>query len=174
MLVLAIVCILAGISVPVVHATIEQSRGRGAVRYLAGRLALARARAVSRSAVVALRFEADGQGTAFSVVEDGNGNGLSAREVDLGIDRVVEEPVHLSNLYGGVQIALAPELPPGDAVQLGGSTFLSFSPRGTSSSGSVYVLGADGTQWVVRVLGVTGRARVLRRLPETGEWVHVF
>jgi hypothetical protein len=42
---------------------------------------------------------------------------------------------------------------------------------GPTTSGSVYVLGRDGTQWAVRVLGVTGRVRLLRYVPSTGGWV---
>ena len=51
------------------------------------------------------------------------------------------------------------------------NSILSFTPHGTATSGSVYVRGRDGTQWVVRVLGVTGANRVLRYVPATGEWV---
>jgi Tfp pilus assembly protein FimT len=174
MLVMSILCLLTGISVPLVIETIERSRGLGAARYLAGRMALARARAVSRSAAVALYFQADATGTSVAMAEDGNGNGVRAAEIAAGIDRIIEEAVHVSSLYGGARIALAPDMPGGQAVQLGGTDLLTFTPRGTSSSGSVYVLGPDGTQWVVRVLGVTARARVLRRDRASGAWVHAF
>jgi hypothetical protein len=82
-------------------------------------------------------------------------------------DRVVEAPVILSDLFPGASIGLAAGAPAADAVALGGTSILSFSPNGTGSSGSVYVVGRDGTQWCVRVLGVTARARVLRFEPST-------
>jgi hypothetical protein len=137
-------------------------------------MALARARAVGRSAAVALHFQTGAAGTSFSMVEDGNANGVRVQDIALGIDRTIEDAVRLSTLYAGVRIALAPDMPPGQAVQLGGTSLLTFTPRGTSTSGSVYVLGPDGTQWVVRVYGVTARAQVLRRDRPTGAWVHAF
>lgn len=107
----------------------------------------------------------------ITVFQDGNRNGVRARDIDLQIDRPIEPSVSLPELFPGVDIGLAPGLP-GEAVQLGGTSLLSFTPRGTATSGSVYVRGRDGTQWVVRVLGVTARARVLRFVPATGEWVN--
>jgi hypothetical protein len=167
----ALLCILAGISVPQVLATISRSQGSAAARYLATRLALARTQAVGRSAVVALYFEVDVRGTWFSVVEDGNGDGVRSADIALRIDRVIEPPVLLADLFPGVAIGLAPQTPATQAVQLGGTSILSFTPMGTATSGSVYVLGRDGTQWAVRVLGVTGRVRLLRYVPSTGGWV---
>jgi len=137
-------------------------------------MALARARAASGSRSVALYFQHGTQGTSFSIVEDGNGNGVRVSEIALGVDPTIEDDVFLATLYPGAQIALAPDMPAGQAVQLGGTDILSFTPRGTSTSGSVYVLGPDGTQWVVRVLGVTARAQVLRRDRQTGAWVHAY
>ena len=46
----------------------------------------------------------------------------------------------------------------------------SFTPLGTSSSGTFYVTGRDGSRFAVRVLGATGRARLLRYLPASDEW----
>jgi hypothetical protein len=134
-------------------------------------MALARARAVGRSTMVALRFEEGPRGTSFSVVEDGNGDGVRTRDIDQRIDRVIEAPVLLVDLFPGAAIGLAPGTPAADAVALGGTTILSFSPNGTATSGSVYVVGRDRTQWVVRVLGVTARARVLRYERATNGWV---
>jgi hypothetical protein len=56
-------------------------------------------------------------------------------------------------------------------VQLGGSSLLSFTPSGTSTSGTIYILGRDGSQFAVRVLGVTGRVRLLRLDTASEEWV---
>src|SRR4029453_4982358 len=83
---------------------------------------------------------------------------------------MIEAPVLLSDLFPGASIGLAPGTPATDAVALGGTSILSFSPNGTATSGSVYVVGRDRTQWVVRVLGVTARARVLRNEPAPNGW----
>jgi Tfp pilus assembly protein FimT len=165
-------CILAGISVPVLLTNVDRSRGAAAARYLASRASLARAQAVGRSATVALRFVTDAQGVWFSVVQDGNGNGVLAQDIALNVDPTVEAPVLLSNLFPGASIGLIPGVQATQAVALGGTTIMSFTPTGTATSGSVYVRGRDGTQWVVRVLGVTARARVLRYVPATGAWVN--
>jgi hypothetical protein len=168
----ALIFILAGIGVPAVLATVDRSRGAAAARYLAARMAWARARAVGRSTMVALYFEDDGRGTRFSIVEDGNGDGVRTADIEGRIDRVIEAPTLLSDLFPGASIGIAPGIPATDAVALSGTRILSFSPHGTATSGSVYVAGRDRTQWVVRVLGVTARARVLRYDRATNVWVN--
>jgi type II secretory pathway pseudopilin PulG len=170
--VFALICLLAGISVPNVMAAVDRSRGAAAARYLATRIAWARARAVARSTMVALHFEAGGRDTSFSIVEDGNGDGVRASDIALDIDRTIEAPIVLSDLFPGTTIGIAPGMPVTDAVALSGTNILSLSPNGTATSGSVYIVGRDRTQWAVRVLGVTARARVLRFDRTTGAWVN--
>ena len=48
------------------------------------------------------------------------------------------------------------------------SDCLFFTPLGTATSGSIYVRGRDGSEFVIRDLGVTLRARVQRRRPLGG------
>jgi hypothetical protein len=127
---------------------------------------------VSRSTAVALYFEAGRRGTTFSIVEDGNGDGVRTADIVLRIDPVIEAPTLLSDLFPGASIGIAPGAPVTDAVALSGTSLLSLSPHGTATSGSVYIVGRDRTQWVVRVLGVTARARVLRFERATGAWVN--
>ena len=50
---------------------------------------------------------------------------------------------------------------PGDALRIGGSELLSFSPTGTATSGTLYLAGRTGLQYAVRVLGATGRIRTV-------------
>ena len=61
-----------------------------------------------------------------------------------------------------------------DPLRIGSSNLLSFTPFGTATPGTIYVRGRDGTQLAVRVLGATARARVLRYVPRTREWVETF
>jgi hypothetical protein len=79
--------------------------------------------------------------------------------------------VRLFELFPGVAIGVSPTTPTDDPIRLGGSDILSFTPSGTSSSGTIYIAGRDGTQWAVRVLGATARTRVLRYVPEGDTWV---
>jgi len=169
----SLVCILTGISIPSVLVTVERSRGLAAARYLEGRMSLARAQAVGRAATVALYFEQDARGIWVSVVQDGNRDGVRTRDIASLVDRLIEPRVLLADLFPGVAIGLAPQTPASQAVTLGGTNILSFTPTGTATSGSVYVLGRDGTQWAVRILGVTARVRLLRFVVATGGWVNV-
>jgi len=127
---------------------------------------------VSQSTTVALYFEQDSRGVKFSMVEDGNGDGVRTSDLAQQIDRVTAAPIHLADIFSGASIALAPGIPATSAVALGGTMLLSFTPNGTATSGTVYVLGRDQTQWAVRVLGVTARARVLRYDRPTGAWIN--
>ena len=122
--------------------------------------------------MVALHFHSDRRGTWFSVVEDGNGDGVRTRDIDQRTDRMIDDRVLLSDLFPGASIGLAEGTPAADAVALGGTAILSFSPNGTATSGSVYIVGRDRTQWAVRVLGATGRARVLRYDRAGAAWVN--
>ena len=99
-------------------------------------MALARAQAVGRATTVALRFQEEQSGITVSTVQDGNRNGVRTRDIDLQIDRATEGAVKLSDLFPGVDIGLTPHVPGGGAVQLGGTSILSFTPHGTATSGS--------------------------------------
>ncbi len=172
--VLGVAAVLAAIAVPQVLVSLDRSRGFGAARYLGTRLALARTQAVTRGAAVALQFVEGPRGIGFSVYQDGNRNGVRTAEIGQGVDRQIEPPLTLVDQFPGVHIALGPGVEGSDPVQIGRSNLMSFSPAGTSTSGTIYVRGADGTQWAVRVLGATGRTRVLRLDAGTGEWVNAF
>jgi Tfp pilus assembly protein FimT len=170
--VLALTGLLTAIAIPLLLTTVDRSRGLAAARYLGTRMALARANAVRRSTVIALYFESGPRGTTFSIVQDGNGNGVRTRDIETSIDRVIEGPVLISDLFPGVAIGLVPQAPAPEAVQLSGTPLLSFTPSGTATSGSIYLRGKDGTQWAIRILGVTARTRVLRFEPATRQWVN--
>ena len=167
---MTIAVILAAIAVPQALVSIDRSRAWAAARYLSARMALARSQAVMRSATVALRFEEDQRGGfTFGVFVDGNGNGVRIRDISSGIDRRLDPPTRLSDLFPGVTIALS-EGSSGDPVRIGSTSLMSFTPLGTATSGTIYLRGRDGSQFGVRVLGATGRTRVLRYLPATGQW----
>jgi type II secretion system GspH-like protein len=157
-------------AIPQAAVTIDRSRAIAAARYLAARMALARTQAVSRSATVALRFDQEPGGIAFTAYVDGNHNGVRTRDIAAGIDRPMAEAVRLWELFPGVGIA-APALEATDAVQIGSGNILSFTPAGTASAGTIYVRGRDGSQLGVRVLGATGRTRVIRYDARRGDWV---
>ena len=168
----AVLTVLMAVSIPQTLTVVNRSRGLAAARYLAARIALARAQAVGRSTTIALRFLEVADGIRISTIQDGNRNGVRSRDIELLVDRPIDEPVALSDLFPGVEIGFTPQVQGENAVQLGGTNLLSFTPHGTATSGSLYLRGPDGTQWVVRVLGVTARSRILRYVPSTREWVN--
>ena len=176
---MAILVIVGGAALPLAHASVDRTRAAGAARYVAGRMATARFEAVRRSAHVALRFVQQPDGYWLQTFVDGNRNGVLASDIAKGIDTPMTANEQLQHHFSGVQFGIYPGvtgITPGpfntaDPIQIGSSTLLSFSPNGSSSSGTVFLHGMRGNQFAVRVLGATGRTRVLEFSFSAGTWV---
>ena len=157
---------------------LDDFRTRSAARYLAQRAIDARFAAIKRSAATGLRFEAASPDYRITSVTDGNGNGLRTSEIQRGIDRTLSEPERLDTHFTGVAFGILDGVPDADGqpangsdgVRLGVSRLLSMNADGTSSSGTLYLHGRERTQYAVRVLGVTGRVRVLKFDFVKGRW----
>lgn len=167
---LAIAGTLTTIAVPQGLRALDDFRTRAAARYLAQRLADARLSAVKRSKAHGLRFEVSAPDYRVTAVVDGNANGLRTSEIQLGVDRTISEPEQLAAHFRHVVFGILEGVPDADGqpangsdgVRVGTSKLLTMNPDGTSSSGTLYVHGRDRSQYAVRVLGVTGRVRVLK------------
>jgi type IV fimbrial biogenesis protein FimT len=176
---LAIAGTLAAIAVPLSLRTLDDFRTRSAVRYLAARLGDARLRAITRGYAIGLRFEPGVPDYLVTTVADGNGNGLRTTEIIRGIDRTLTESEPIGWHFPGVAFGLLAGVPDADGqvaggldgVRVGTSRMLSMGPDGTSSSGTLYVHGQDRAQYAVRVLGVTGRVRVLKYDAVQRRWI---
>jgi hypothetical protein len=177
---LAVAGTLGATAVPPVVRALDDYRTVGAARYIATTVHRVRMEAAARSAHVALRFTATGRGYLYVTYVDGNGNGVRTQDIEDSIDRPLGAAERLSSRFAGVDFGVEPGLPPvepggsapgANPIRLSGSNLLSFSPTGSSSSGSVYVRGPSGTQCVVRVLGDTGRTRVLRFDNRSRRWM---
>ena len=93
-------------------------------------------------------------------------------DIDRGIDIRVTQPERLSTHFPGVRIGIAPELRIGtDPVRVGAGGLLSFTPLGTATAGSIYIVGKDRSQYAVRVLGATARTRLQRYDARRAVWV---
>lgn len=171
---MGLIAALSAMAIPQVMASHDRSRGWGAARYLASRMAQARLQAITRGTSVALQFERDADGYRIGLFQDGNRNGVRTADIRAGVDRQIETPVRLFEQFPGVEIAINADTPATSAVQLGGSNLLSFSTAGSATAGTIHVRGRDGTQWAVRVLGATGRTRVLRYEPRVRAWLEPF
>jgi Tfp pilus assembly protein FimT len=171
MLVVVIMTIVSATAIPQLLVGLDRSRAIAAARYLAQQCGSARFQAVGQGRYVAVRFTQAGNDYVAQMFIDGNHNGVRAADIAAGIDTPLREGVTLSAVFSGARIALDPALGLGvNPIRLSGTSFLSFSPAGAATAGSVYVLGRDGTQLVVRVLGATGRTRVLRYQSAANAW----
>ena len=164
--------LVTGISVPFLATGLDRSRTEAAARYLASRFALARLEAIKRSASVAIRFGDRGSAYEFTVYVDGNRNGVRTRDIERQVDRPIGRSERLGDSFPGVTIGVLPDIGvASDPVQIGASGLMTFTPSGTGTSGTVYVRGRGPVQYAVRVLGTTGRTRVLRYEAGTGAWL---
>jgi len=169
---------MAALAVALVGSAIDEMRTASAARYVAGRIGSARIDAVRRARAVALRFEAVDGDYQYAPYEDGNGNGVRTTEVRAGIDRPLGPFERLGDKFPGVRFELAPDAPDADGdmstgadgVRIGSAQLLTMSADGTATSGTLYVRGRKG-QYAIRVLGVTGRTRMLQYSAGNRTWL---
>jgi hypothetical protein len=162
--------VMAAIAIPSVHGSREHHAPRLAARYLANRLRGARIEALRRSAHVALRFDPDDLGR-LRLFADGDGDGVRQSDIEQGIDPPIGGDEHLSDFFESFTLRIRDSVPApegggtlaagDDPVKLGSSDLLSFNPLGSATSGTLYLAGPSGPQIAIRVLGATGRIRVL-------------
>ena len=177
---MTIMVIVGGAAIPLAHASVDRTRAAAAAHYLAGRLALARFEAVRRSACVAIQFVQQADGYWLRTYVDGNRNGVLTRDITSGIDLPISAAERLDNHFTGIAFGIQPTvtgIDPGpfnntDPIQIGSSTLLSFSPTGSSTSGTLFIHGLRGNQFAVRVLGATGRTRILEFNFGSSTWLH--
>lgn len=166
-------------AVPEYLAARDEVRASGAVHHISGRLQRARMEAVLRSAMVGVQFTQAANGYSYAVYVDGNRNGVLTRDIQRGIDRLIGPPERLPEQFAGIEFGAIPGVPPvdpggtppgTDPIRLGAGSIASFSPTGTSSSGTVYIRSGRNTQYAVRIFGETGRTRMLKFEPRTRQW----
>jgi Tfp pilus assembly protein FimT len=171
--------LIAAIAVPAIHASRDRDAARAAARYVAHRLQTVRLEALRRNVCVAIRFDPIDIGR-FGVYIDGDGDGVLQTDVDGGTDRTLTADARLADSFETVAFRIANDVPDpestavlsanSDPLRLGSSNFLSFSPLGSSTSGTLYLAAPTGPQMAVRIMGATGRMRVLRFDPAAREW----
>ncbi|MEO8078121.1 MAG: prepilin-type N-terminal cleavage/methylation domain-containing protein [Acidobacteriota bacterium] len=169
LLVVALSGVLAAIAVPMTNTALDEIHTASAARYLAGRIMSTRMDAIRRSAAVALRFVASTPDYTFGAYVDGNGDGVRTADIAGGVDRPLASPQHLQDQFPGVVFGLLAGVPDADGaaqgtsdgVRIGSARILTMTPDGTATSGTLYVRGRQA-QYAVRVLGATGRTRVLK------------
>jgi len=175
----AVAATVTAIAVPQLLIAADNYRTLAAVRYVSTRLQLTRAEAIARNANVAVRFLQSGSSYECAVYQDGNGNGVLARDIQRRVDPEIHAAERLSSQFSGVEFGVLPGLPPADPagsapgadpIKLGASNIVSFSSMGTATSGSLYILGPRQTQYAIVIFGETGKTRILKYDLGSGQW----
>lgn len=169
--VVGLVCAVLTAAVPAFDAAADAADAYGAARYLAGVVARARLEAARSQRTVAVRFSRGGPVT-FTVVIDGDGDGVRADDIAAGIDRAMRGADRLEDHFPRVRFGISGPVPgiddargltaADDPVRFGAADQVTLTPVGTATGGTAYLTSRAGVQFAVRVSGVTGRARVLR------------
>jgi type II secretory pathway pseudopilin PulG len=142
----------------------------GAARHLASRVCLTRAESLKRGVHVGMAFQPAGASIRYGTFADGNRNGVRSADVTQGVDRQVAPWETLNDHFPGAALGILPQVTDpdtgaplgGSPLRLGGGSLLSFGPTGGATSGTLYVRGAREQQYAIRILGATGRSRILR------------
>jgi hypothetical protein len=174
----ALVAVLSGIAIPMWHATRQQGEARAGARYVAARLQQIRIEALKRNVAVAVRIDPTDL-DRIGVYADGDGDGVLESDIDRGIDRLIEPESRLSD-HTPIALRIAQDVPEpdtgtlltagSDPLRIGRSALVSFSPLGSATGGTLYLAGTTGPQMAVRILGATGRIRVLRFDAASRQW----
>ena len=169
-------------SAPALLAALSRGRVAAAARDLQQELARLRSNAIASHRSVAMRLTWSQGRYVYAFYADGDGDGVRSDDIASGRDPVLAPARDLASRYEGVDFGLLdlaiPEVPPGgaplapgaDPVRFGRSDIITFSPGGTSSSGTLYV--SDGRDTVVAVVlyGGTGRIRIWSYRRERARW----
>src|SRR3954467_5978212 len=105
---LGLIATATATTMPQVQTGLDDARVAGAARYLSSRLAESRMDAIQRSRHVAMRFANAQLKYAFTIYEDGNGNGVLSTDIQRGIDRPIRGPEHLSDNFRNVDFGTRP------------------------------------------------------------------
>lgn len=171
----------AAVALPSLRTGLAGMRAAAAARHLAARVQSTRVRAVMGSVRTGLRFEREGGGYRYATFADGDGDGLRARDVRSGVDARLTPFERIGDRFPGVVLGIADTVPAisnrgtlpagADPIRFGASDTLTFSPLGTATSGTLYLHDRAGRQFAVRVLGATGRTRILEFSAAAASWV---
>lgn len=181
--VVGIASLMLVVAVPAAAYVRERGRAAAGARFMATSFQAERWKSVARRKARGFAFERAGGGWVYRLVEDGNGNGVRTSDIRRGVDRVLSGPHRLEQLVEGVRPGFPPggpfpKIPPetgwiadtDDPVQFGSSDLVSFTPIGSSSSGTLYLTDGRDALYAVVLFGPTVRVRVWRYDPRTGRW----
>lgn len=183
LVVLSILSVLLTLAIPDLLSMTRRLRVEMAARELAGLLQRARFRAVREGSNVGVKLFLSETRVTYGLYRDGDGDGLSSRDIADGVDPPLEPLRELGHLGRHVRFGFpAGEAPrdPGDPrrrlrrlddpIRLNRSDMAAFSPLGTSTPGSLYLTDGLHHLAVVRLFGRTGKVKVMLYDAESETW----
>jgi len=142
-----------------------------------------RSRAISHGRNSGVKFANTPSGWTYTFYDDGNGDGVHSDDIVSGVDPYVAGPFPLDTQLKPATISVGnvsvkdpdgDKLTPGDRpVQFGRSMICSYSALGGGTPGSIYLTDSVNSLYVVRVLGSSGRVRILRYDNKKAKWVQL-
>ena len=176
--------LVLGAGVARVHASLKNNRLQAATRRMFLLVRWMQSEAVRTRKYVGIVFNRTADGTyRFELYSDGDADGIRMRDVRSGKDPKFAGPFFLSREYPGIRLGILERdrivrVPPGggvlrnrlDPVQFGSSDIISFSPRGRSSSGTLYITDQSLRMMALVVYGPTIRIRVWTYRDGSGRW----
>jgi hypothetical protein len=175
----AVAVIVGAVSVPALIGQRDSLHASAAAKHVAALVHATRAESLKRGVHVALVFQSSGQDIRFAMFADGNYDGVRSADMAAGVDRQVSAWARIGDQFPRAAFGIVPGAADPDSgsaltgspLKLGGSSMLSFGPAGGATSGTVYLRGPAGPQYAVRLLGSTGRARLLRFDFQERRWI---
>ena len=161
---------LAGIAIPSTWGFFREYRLRGACLYMRSLIRQVRSQAAAKNRYVGIVFDdVDGE-LELAIHVDGNSNGIRRADIRSGIDQKIRGPWLLSSVFPGIRYGSPPRGagPPFPGLRIGRSRVISFSPIGTSTSGTLFLSNEYGQIVAIVVFGITGRVRTARY--QGGRW----
>ena len=169
--VVAIIGIVALVAVPAFGTYRRKASVRAAAYETMSMLREARSRAIESSRNVGIKFTQSGSDWMYALYEDGDGDGIRSDDIRNGTDRRVTPTKTLMPQLLVARIAVPSTTihdpdgdtltPSSDPVAFGRSSICTFSPLGTGTPGSIYLIDDIGEIYCVRIYGATGRAHFL-------------
>lgn len=177
---LVILGIMVCVAVPAFATYRRRNSVIAAALELEGTLRFVRSRAITRSTHAGIKFTGSGSSWTFAIYDDGDHDGIRSDDIRKGVDPIAVRAAPLMPQLQVARIGLLPyaikdpdgdPLPPAHSpIAFNTSAICSFSPTGSGTPGSVYLTDDVGVLYCLRVLGASGRVRVLRYNAAKKKW----